>query len=126
MAYHGKGVVCIIPYSMPPCGKEKHKPQCKTRAGDPVHEAGVKAPTTNFMTLEVACRAILPHPTDTYLDLPSDWPSHGHQRPRKATVTVKKSASYQCTLHDEQPSGHGAMVCQIVKAKQNLAGEGTR
>ena len=44
------------------------------------------------MTLGVACRAILPHPTGTYLNLPSDWPSHGHQPRSEATIKVKHNS----------------------------------
>ena len=46
------------------------------------------------MTLGVACRAILPHPTGTYLTLPSDWPSHGHQPRSEARVMIKKRDSW--------------------------------
>ena len=41
-------------------------PQCKARFGEPIHEATVTKP----QRLGVACRAILPHSTGTYLDFP--------------------------------------------------------
>ena len=61
----------------PPCLKKKSNGNAQTlrrwamRVGEPVHEATVtiKAATANSMTLEVACKAILPYPTGSRLAL---------------------------------------------------------
>ena len=61
----------------PPCLKKKSNGNAQTlrrwamRVGEPVHEAPVtiKAATANSMTLEVACKAILPYPTGSRLAL---------------------------------------------------------
>ena len=70
-------------------------------------------PTANFMTFGVACRAILPHPTGTYLNLPSDWPFHGHQPRSEATIKVKQNSQTSENTYLQWFEGEGAPLVLV-------------